>query len=63
MADEKFDRKQERHQERMQQRKEIVDANIARANEDRGVVIVLTGDGKGKSSSGFGTALRCLGHG
>jgi cob(I)alamin adenosyltransferase len=63
MIDEKSDRKQERHQERMQQRKEIVDAKIARATEDRGVVIVLTGDGKGKSSSGFGTALRCLGHG
>ncbi|MES2822870.1 MAG: cob(I)yrinic acid a,c-diamide adenosyltransferase [Pseudomonadota bacterium] len=63
MTDEKSDRKQERHQERMQQRKEIVDAKIARATEDRGVVIVLTGDGKGKSSSGFGTALRCLGHG
>src|SRR6188508_1793376 len=55
--------KQDRHKERMQQRKEIVDSKIARATEDRGVVIVLTGDGKGKSSSGFGTALRCLGHG
>jgi cob(I)alamin adenosyltransferase len=54
---------QDKHKERMQQRKEIVDAKIARASEDRGVVIVLTGDGKGKSSSGFGTALRCLGHG
>lgn len=57
------DEKAQRHKERMQQRKEIVDAKIARATEDRGVVIVLTGDGKGKSSSGFGTALRCLGHG
>lgn len=55
--------KSQRHKDRMQQRKEIVDAAIARADEDRGVVIVLTGDGKGKSSSGFGTALRCLGHG
>jgi cob(I)alamin adenosyltransferase len=55
--------KSQRHKERMQQRKEIVDANIARATDERGVVIVLTGDGKGKSSSGFGTALRCLGHG
>jgi cob(I)alamin adenosyltransferase len=63
VTDDKIDPKQERHQERMQQRKEIVDAKIARATEDRGVVIVLTGDGKGKSSSGFGTALRCLGHG
>jgi cob(I)alamin adenosyltransferase len=61
--DQKQDQKQDRHKERMQQRKEIVDAKIARATEERGVVIVLTGDGKGKSSSGFGTALRCLGHG
>lgn len=53
----------QRHKERMQQRKEIVDAKIAQADQERGVVIVLTGDGKGKSSSGFGTALRCLGHG
>src|SRR5690606_17890271 len=57
------DDKSQKHKERMQQRKEIVDANIARATEERGVVIVLTGDGKGKSSSGFGTVLRCLGHG
>lgn len=55
--------KAQRHKERMQQRKEIVDAKIAQADQERGVVIVLTGDGKGKSSSGFGTALRCLGHG
>ncbi len=57
------DDKQQRHQARMQQRKQLVDAAIARADEERGVVIVLTGDGKGKSSSAFGTALRCLGHG
>lgn len=55
--------KSQRHKERMQQRKEIVDAAIARADQERGILIVLTGDGKGKSSSGFGTVLRCLGHG
>ena len=55
--------KTQRHKERMQQRKEIVDSKIAQADQERGVLIVLTGDGKGKSSSGFGTALRCLGHG
>ena len=58
-----IDEKAQRHKERMQQRKEIVDSKIAKANEERGIVIVLTGDGKGKSSSGFGTAVRCLGHG
>lgn len=55
--------KSERHKTRMQQRKQIVDAGIERAQEDRGVLIVLTGDGKGKSSSGFGTAIRAVGHG
>lgn len=47
----------------MQQRKTLVDAAIAKATEERGVVIVLTGDGKGKSSSAFGTAVRAAGHG
>lgn len=60
MTDEK---RAQRHKERMQQRKEIVDAKIERAQEERGVVIVITGDGKGKSSSGFGTVARTLGHG
>lgn len=55
--------KAERHKQRMQQRKALVDAGVARATEQRGVVIVLTGDGKGKSSSAMGTALRALGHG
>ncbi len=57
------DEKAQRHKARMQQRKDIVDAKVAGATEDRGVVIVITGDGKGKSSSGFGTVIRCLGHG
>lgn len=55
--------KESRHKKRMQQRKEIVDAGVSRAQEDKGVFIVLSGDGKGKSSSGFGTVLRALGHG
>ncbi|SHJ34324.1 cob(I)alamin adenosyltransferase [Malonomonas rubra DSM 5091] len=33
------------------------------ATEERGVVILLTGNGKGKSSSAFGMAMRCLGYG
>jgi cob(I)alamin adenosyltransferase len=55
--------KREKHKARMAQRKTLVDAAIARATEERGVVIVLTGDGKGKSSSAFGTAVRAAGHG
>jgi cob(I)alamin adenosyltransferase len=61
--DNKEQSREQKHKQRMQQRKQLVDAAIARADQERGVVIVLTGDGKGKSSSGFGTVLRCLGHG
>lgn len=53
----------ERHKKAMQRRKELVDEKVAQAQEERGVLIVLTGNGKGKSSSGFGTVIRCLGHG
>lgn len=53
----------QRHKRRMQRRKAAVDSRVAQATEDRGVLIVLTGSGKGKSSSGFGTVIRCLGHG
>lgn len=53
----------QRHSRRMQRHKAVVDAAIARATEDRGIVLVLTGNGKGKSSSGFGMVARALGHG
>ncbi len=53
----------ERHRERAQRKKELVDRRIARATIDRGVVVVNTGNGKGKSSSGFGMLARSLGHG
>lgn len=52
----------ERHRARTQRHKEIVDAKIARATVSRGVVLVLTGNGKGKSSSAFGMVARTLGH-
>lgn len=44
-------------------KKEVVDQRIAAATEERGVSILLTGNGKGKSSSAFGTMARALGHG
>ncbi len=53
----------QRHRRRMQRHKAVVDAAIARATVDRGIVVVLTGNGKGKSSSGFGMVARALGHG
>jgi cob(I)alamin adenosyltransferase len=52
-----------RHRERMQRKKDLVDRKIARATIDRGVLVVNTGNGKGKSSSGFGMLARSLGHG
>ena len=52
-----------RHRARMARKKEIVDAKIAQADRDQGVLLVLTGNGKGKSSSGFGMVARALGHG
>lgn len=55
--------KDQRHRERMKRQKEIVDAGIEKAVDERGIVIVLTGNGKGKSSSGFGMVARALGHG
>lgn len=53
----------QRHRTRMQRKKEIVDAAIARADQEKGLLLVLTGNGKGKSSSAFGMAARALGHG
>lgn len=52
-----------RHRRRMQRKKDIVDAAIARANQTKGLLLVLTGNGKGKSSSAFGMVARALGHG
>jgi len=53
----------EHHRERAQRKKELIDRRIARATIERGVVVVNTGNGKGKSSSGFGMVARSLGHG
>lgn len=52
-----------RYRDRMRRKKELVDRRIARATIDRGVLVVNTGNGKGKSSSGFGMLARSLGHG
>lgn len=53
----------ERHRRRMARMKEVVDSGIEGAQRDQGVIVVLTGNGKGKSSSAFGMAARALGHG
>ncbi|MFV2060888.1 MAG: cob(I)yrinic acid a,c-diamide adenosyltransferase [Gammaproteobacteria bacterium] len=50
-----------KHTARMQHKKQIKDAQIANAQIDKGVLLILTGNGKGKSSSGFGMVARALG--
>ncbi len=52
-----------RHNERMARKKAIVDEHIASAQAERGVLLVNTGNGKGKSSAAFGLIPRALGHG
>jgi cob(I)alamin adenosyltransferase len=53
----------ERHRVRMERKKAIIDAKIAAADKKIGIIIVNTGNGKGKSSSAFGMVGRALGHG
>ncbi|MCA1895472.1 cob(I)yrinic acid a,c-diamide adenosyltransferase [Shewanella putrefaciens] len=55
--------KAERHKARQQKVKAGMDAKIAAAQEEKGILLVLTGNGKGKSTSGFGTVARAVGHG
>jgi len=55
--------KNERHNKRMERKKAVIDKNIAAADKEKGLLLVLTGNGKGKSSSAFGMVARALGHG
>ena len=52
-----------RHRDRMVRKKAVIDDKIAKAQRDCGVIVVTTGNGKGKSSSGFGRVVRARGHG
>ena len=53
----------ERHRARMERKKAVVDEKIKQAQREAGVIVVNTGNGKGKSSSGFGMVIRAMGHG
>ena len=55
--------KEEKHKRSMQKTKEKVDQRIAEATTETGIMVVLTGNGKGKSSSAFGMVMRALGYG
>lgn len=52
-----------RHREKMAKRKAVQDAEVASKTIEKGLLIVHTGPGKGKSTAAFGLALRMLGHG
>ncbi|VAW57950.1 Cob(I)alamin adenosyltransferase @ Cob(I)alamin adenosyltransferase, clustered with cobalamin synthesis [hydrothermal vent metagenome] len=54
--------REKNHKQRMQRKKEVIDTRIAKADKNRGVLLIHTGNGKGKSSSGFGMVARALGH-
>ncbi len=62
-SDDSANSKSAQHKKRMQAVKEKVDQRIDNAKEERGLLIVITGNGKGKSTSGFGTIARAVGHG
>ncbi|TKF23813.1 cob(I)yrinic acid a,c-diamide adenosyltransferase [Vibrio genomosp. F6] len=57
------DNKEARHKARQQKVKDQVDEKVAAAQEEKGLLLVITGNGKGKSTSGFGTVARAVGHG
>jgi cob(I)alamin adenosyltransferase len=53
----------EQYKEKMQRRKAIQEERLAEKNQEKGLIIVNTGDGKGKTTAALGIVLRSLGHG
>jgi cob(I)alamin adenosyltransferase len=54
---------QEEHKAKMERLKASVDRRIEAAQQEKGLLIVYTGAGKGKTTAALGMALRCIGHG
>lgn len=62
-SDTRDQQRDQRHVARMQRKKALIDARIAEASAERGLLLVNSGNGKGKSSAAFGMLARALGHG
>ena len=62
MTHENDNDRNERHQQRMVRKKDVVDEKIAAAQTEKGLLLIQTGNGKGKSSSAFGVLARAIGH-
>ena len=58
-----IEEKNARHAEKMKKIKAARDRMMATKTDEKGLILVHTGTGKGKSSSGFGMILRCIAHG
>ncbi|WP_028954156.1 cob(I)yrinic acid a,c-diamide adenosyltransferase [Synechocystis sp. PCC 7509] len=54
---------EEQYQSKMQRRKEVQQERVAKASQEKGLIIVNTGNGKGKTTAALGMVLRSLGHG
>ena len=63
MTENPGDAETERHRAKMAKRKAVQDAEVAEKTVEKGLLIVHTGPGKGKSTAAFGLALRMLGRG
>ena len=53
----------EQHKQKMQRRKEVQQKRLAEKNQEKGLIIVNTGNGKGKTTAALGMVMRSLGHG
>ena len=53
----------QQHLRKMQQRKAVQEKRLAECSEEKGLIIVHTGNGKGKTTAALGMVLRSLGHG
>lgn len=53
----------DQYKQKMQRRQDVQAQRVAQANQEKGLVIVNTGNGKGKTTAALGMVMRSLGHG